>query len=48
MVLGLQVVIEDYVHCSCAKSTMLFVIKFGSAAFAILGVLATLKIALGV
>ena len=45
---GLQVVIEDYIHCSCAKPALLFIIKFLAAACAILGVLATLKIALGV
>ena len=45
---GLQVVIEDYIHCSCAKPVLLFVIKFLAAACAILGILATLKIALGV
>jgi succinate dehydrogenase / fumarate reductase membrane anchor subunit len=45
---GLQTVIEDYVHCACVKSASLFLVAFGCAAFAILGVLATLKIALGV
>ncbi|MBV8548015.1 MAG: succinate dehydrogenase, hydrophobic membrane anchor protein [Alphaproteobacteria bacterium] len=44
---GLQVVIEDYVHCECAKSATLFVIKFGSLALALAGTLATLKIMLG-
>ena len=45
---GLQVVIDDYVHCPCAKTAMLFVIKFGAAACAIVGIVATLKITLGV
>jgi succinate dehydrogenase / fumarate reductase membrane anchor subunit len=44
---GLQVVIEDYVHCGCAKATLLIAVKFLAAAFAILGILATLKVALG-
>lgn len=45
---GLQVVIEDYVHCPCAKNALLFAVKFGAVACAILGILATLKISLGV
>ena len=45
---GLQTVIEDYVHCSCVKTSLLLAVKFGAAAFAILGILATLKITLGV
>jgi len=45
---GLQTVIEDYVHCSCAKTALLFAIKFGATAFSILGIIATLKITLGV
>ena len=44
---GLQVVIEDYIHCPCVKSVGLFVIKLGAASCAILGVLATLKIFFG-
>jgi len=45
---GLQVVIEDYVHCNCAKSISLFLVKSIAASCAILGVLATLKIFFGV
>lgn len=45
---GMQVVIEDYVHCACAKNALLFFVNMGCFACAILGVLATLKIAFGV
>jgi succinate dehydrogenase / fumarate reductase, membrane anchor subunit len=45
---GLQTVIEDYIHCECAKPVLIFSIKFLAAAFAILGILATLKVTLGV
>jgi succinate dehydrogenase / fumarate reductase membrane anchor subunit len=45
---GLQTVIEDYVHCPYAKTASLFIVKFLAAALAILGVLATLKVTLGV
>ncbi len=45
---GLQTVIEDYFHCACVKNTLLFIVKFAAAIFAILGILTTLKIALGV
>jgi len=45
---GLQVIIEDYVHCKCAKSAALFFVKSFFALFAVLGIVATLKIALGV
>jgi len=45
---GLQVVIEDYVHCECAKLASILIIKFLAAAFAILGILATAKILFGV
>lgn len=44
---GLQVMIEDYLHCECVKNAMLFVVKFVSLALALLGTLATLKIMLG-
>lgn len=45
---GLQVVIEDYVHCHKAKTALVVFLKFAAAAFALIGVLATLKIFLGV
>jgi succinate dehydrogenase / fumarate reductase membrane anchor subunit len=45
---GLQIVIEDYIQCACAKTISLLVIKLGAFAFVILGILATLKITLGV
>lgn len=45
--LGLQVVIEDYVHSKPMNLALLFIVKFGSLAFAIAGILAVLKIALG-
>lgn len=45
---GMQTVIEDYIHCAMMKTVGLLVVKFIAAAFAILGILATLKIALGV
>lgn len=44
--LGLQVVIEDYVH-SKAKAAALFAVRFGCAALAAAGILATLRIASG-
>lgn len=45
--LGLQDVIEDYIHCKCARPAALFLVKFGAAAFTVLGTFATLKIMLG-
>lgn len=45
---GLQTVIEDYVHCSCAKNVSLFLVKSVAASCAILGILASLKIFFGV
>ncbi|MCC6598598.1 MAG: succinate dehydrogenase, hydrophobic membrane anchor protein [Alphaproteobacteria bacterium] len=44
--LGLQVVIEDYVHCSCAKITALIGIKFALLALAMASILSILKVAL--
>ncbi len=41
---GLQVVIEDYVHCECAKLASIIVVKFAGAALALLGVIAVIKI----
>ncbi len=43
--LGLQVVIEDYVH-SAAKFAAVIAVRFGCCAFAIAGVVAALRIAL--
>lgn len=45
---GLQVVIEDYVHCECAKLASIVVVKFIAAFFALLGVLAAVKVLFGV
>ncbi len=44
---GLQVVIEDYVHSKWLNLTYLLVIKFASAAMAVLAVISVLKVALG-
>lgn len=46
MALGLQVVIEDYVH-SGAKIPLLVVMRLGCFALATEGIVATLRIALG-
>ena len=45
LALGLQVVIEDYVH-SGAKIPALLAVRFGCFALAVTGILATLRIAL--
>jgi succinate dehydrogenase / fumarate reductase, membrane anchor subunit len=45
---GIQTVIEDYIHCECVKTASILTVKFLAAAFAILGIIATLKITLGV
>jgi len=47
-VAGLQVVIEDYIHCEISKLGLLFVINFTAAALGILGTLSVAKIFLGV
>ena len=44
---GLQVVIEDYVHSKWLNLTSLLVIKFTSAAMAVLAIISVLKVALG-
>jgi succinate dehydrogenase / fumarate reductase membrane anchor subunit len=45
---GLQVVIEDYIHCECAKLASIIAVKFLAVAFALLGILAAIKILFGV
>lgn len=45
---GLQVVIEDYVHNECAKMAVIIAVKFIAVAFAVLGILATVKVLFGV
>jgi len=47
-VIGLQVVIEDYVHCEMSKMVSLFLVKFVAATLAILGTLSVAKIFFGV
>ena len=47
-VAGLQVVIEDYIHCEASKIGALFLVKFFAAALAILGALSVAKILFGV
>jgi succinate dehydrogenase / fumarate reductase membrane anchor subunit len=44
--LGLQVIVEDYVH-SAAKLPTLFLVRLGCFALAAAGILAVLRIALG-
>jgi len=45
--LGLQVVIEDYVHGAAAKLTLLLLNTFGRWILALIGILAVLKLAFG-
>jgi succinate dehydrogenase / fumarate reductase membrane anchor subunit len=45
--LGLQVVIEDYVHHEATKIASLIVMKFAAAVLALLGIFSVLKIAFG-
>lgn len=45
---GLQVVIEDYVHCEKAKFFTIIVVKFICAILAVFGVLAIIKVLIGV
>ena len=47
-VAGLQVVIEDYIHCEVSKIGMLFALKFIAASMAIIGTLSVAKIFFGV
>ena len=44
--LGLQVVIEDYVHTECAKIAGIVLVKFAAVALAAAGIFSVLKIAL--
>lgn len=46
--LGLQVVIEDYVATEWKKMTLLLLVQFAAAVFALAGIFAVLRIALGV
>jgi succinate dehydrogenase / fumarate reductase membrane anchor subunit len=45
--LGLQVVIEDYVHAEGAKLALLIAVKLVALALALAGILAVLRLALG-
>lgn len=45
---GMQVVIEDYMHCEGAKLAAIIFTKFMCFTFAVMGILATLKIVFGV
>ena len=45
--LGLQVVIEDYVHAELAKLGLLIVVRLACFAFAVAGIFAVLSMALG-
>jgi succinate dehydrogenase / fumarate reductase membrane anchor subunit len=44
--LGLQVVIEDYVHCQCAKISALLAVRLGLFALAATAIFSILKLAL--
>ncbi len=46
-VLGLQVVIEDYISCKCMKFTFLIALRLGGFFIAALGLYSLLKIAFG-
>lgn len=46
-ILGLQVVIEDYVHQEGLRLAMLLLVKFALVLCAVIGVLAVLRIAFG-
>ncbi len=44
---GLQVVIEDYVHCECVKTASVIAVKLAAVTLFALGTLAVLKIMFG-
>lgn len=46
--LGLQTVVEDYVHTPLPRLALLLLVKYSSFALAVIGVMAVLKISLGV
>lgn len=48
MVCGLEIVMGDYIHRDVVRLPLLFVVKFGAAAMAILGTLSIAKIFFGV
>ena len=45
--LGMQVVIEDYVHSETAKITLIVMVKLGAALAALVSIISVLRIALG-
>jgi succinate dehydrogenase / fumarate reductase, membrane anchor subunit len=45
--LGLQVVVEDYVHAPLTKLGLVIVVRLGCFAFAVAGIFAVLSMALG-
>lgn len=45
--LGLQVVIEDYIHCEVRKLIALLVVKFGLALLAAASIISVLRLAFG-
>ena len=45
--LGLQVVIEDYVHTECLKIASIVLVKFAAIALAVAAIFSIVKIALG-
>jgi len=47
MSLGLQVVVEDYVHAELAKLALVIVIRLFCFAFTVAGIFAVLMIAVG-
>ena len=47
-VLGVQVVLEDYVASEWKRLTMLLLVQFAAAVLALAGIFAVLRIALGV
>ncbi len=47
MAIGIQEVLEDYVHVEWLKITLLLAVRFGSVLLAIAGIFAVLRIAFG-